>query len=408
MSLIEKQMQHSVDRTRLQLLMEETHLDAIIAWGGANFHYITGFQNYFDNPGGSIALIPADSRQKGTALVANWVEEAAQTSAPDLNIKSFPLWLEIADITEIRAGTSLSHAKPSPRFDLSQNMSLLAEEIAALGLHKGRIGIEMNLISAAAFALLQKKVPQVVFVECGTLFTDLRAIKSDFEIECLRKATIIAEDGLIKVASTPLSGLDTNGLKIIYDNACAKYAATIPHSGFAGTRVTASIGGNISPTVSGGPLITGNESVFFDCGASIYGYGSDTGRTLIFNPPTDEMRRIMDAVCAGMDAGIELMRPGVAMSEIFHAGQNAVRKKGLEWYTRGHIGHAMGLGLGEQAPYLSPIENRLLEPGMVIALETPLYVKGLGGFQVEECFVITHDGHEKLTSLPRDFIYASL
>lgn len=45
---------------------------------------------------------------------------------------------------------------------------------------------------------------------------------------------------------------------------------------------------------------------------------------------------------------------------------------------------------------------------MVLALETPLYIKGLGGFQVEECFVITENGHEKITTLPRDFIPAIL
>ncbi|MBN8194826.1 M24 family metallopeptidase, partial [Bacillus sp. NTK074B] len=66
----------------------------------------------------------------------------------------------------------------------------------------------------------------------------------------------------------------------------------------------------------------------------------------------------------------------------------------------------MGLGMGEQGPYLSPVETRSLEPGMVIALETPLYVRGLGGFQVEECFVITKDGHRRFTTLPRDFLKA--
>lgn len=399
---------HTVDRTRFRRLMENAHLDAIIAWGGANFHYLTGFQNYFDNPGGSIALIPADTAQKGMVLVANWVEEAANAQISIADVRTFPLWLEIVDVDAIRSGSAKSIPKPSPRFNIAQNISILADEIIARGLQNGRVGIELNLVSAAAFALLQQRLPTVEFVECGVLFTDLRAIKSPFEIDCLREATRFAEEGLLAVASTPLQGCTASDLKRIYDTACASRAHRLPDSGFAGTRVTTSIGGDISPTLAGGASIRGHESIFFDCGASIYGYGSDTGRTLIFNTPSDEMRHIMDAVCAGMDAGIALMRPGVPMNEVFHAGQQAVRRKGLEWFTRGHIGHAMGLGMGEQAPYLSPVENRLLEPGMVIALETPLYVKGLGGFQVEECFVITESGHEKITTLPRDFIHAIL
>lgn len=396
------------DRARFQSLMEVARLDAIVAWGGANFHYLTGFQNYFDNPGASLAMMPAEPAKEGMVLVASWVEDAARANSAISDIRSFPLWIEIGDIEEIRAGTAASHPKPSPRFDLGCNMGVLADAITERGLARGRIGIEMNLVSAAAFALLQAKLPNVTFVECATLFTDLRAIKSAFEIDCIREATLFAEEGLQALVSTSLRGLDTNGLKMIYDNACARRAARMPEAGFIGTRVTASIGADISPTIAGGQRIEGHEAVFFDCGASIHGYGSDTGRTLLFNPPSDEMRRIMDAICAGMDAAIALMRPGVAMSDVFDAGQGAVRAAGLEWYTRGHVGHAMGLGMAEQAPYLSPVEKRLLEPGMVIALETPLYVKGLGGFQVEECFVITETGHEKLTSLPRDFMMATL
>ena len=41
---------------------------------------------------------------------------------------------------------------------------------------------------------------------------------------------------------------------------------------------------------------------------------------------------------------------------------------------------------------------------MVMALETPLYVRGLGGFQIEECFLVTDSGYDLLTTLPRDFL----
>jgi Xaa-Pro dipeptidase len=395
------------ETARFASLMQGAQLDAVIAWGGANFHYLTGFQNYFDNPGGSLAVVPADPAKPGMVLVANWVEDAARANSVISDIRSYPLWIEIGDIEEIRADSAIRHPKPSPRFDIARNMGTLADAVVERGLDSGRIGIEMNLVSANAFTLLQAKLPNATFVECASLFTDLRSIKSRFEIDCIREATRFAEEGLLAVVAGPLRGLDTNGLKMIYDTVCARRAARMPDAGFMGTRVTASIGADVSPTIAGGKRIEADDAVFFDCGASIHGYGSDTGRTLIFSPPSDEMRRIMDAVCAGMDAAIELMRPGVAMSDIFHAGQNAVRAKGLDWYTRGHIGHAMGLGMAEQAPYLSPVETRVLQPGMVIALETPLYVKGIGGFQVEECFVITETGHEKLTSLPRDFMMAT-
>jgi Xaa-Pro aminopeptidase len=153
--------------------------------------------------------------------------------------------------------------------------------------------------------------------------------------------------------------------------------------------------------------VSADDLVFFDCGASIRGYGSDTGRTLTLCEPTREARQIMDALRRGMDAAFALVNPGARMCDIFEAGQNAVRAAGLDWYTRGHIGHAMGLGMGEMPPFLAPGETRVLEPGMVMALETPLYLRGLGGFQIEECFVVTDTGYEPMTSLPRDFLRAT-
>jgi Xaa-Pro aminopeptidase len=68
----------------------------------------------------------------------------------------------------------------------------------------------------------------------------------------------------------------------------------------------------------------------------------------------------------------------------------------------------MGLGMGEMPPFIAPKETRPLEPGMVMALETPLYMRGLGGFQIEECFIVTETGYDVMTSLPRDFLQATL
>lgn len=388
------------DRPRATRLMQATGMNAVLAWGGANFQYVSGYRNYFDNPGGSVVLLPADPGLAPMILVASWMEDAARAASRIPEIETYPLWLEIGDLEAMRAGTQPQVEKPVPRFDLRANMRRLANALTVRGLAKGRIGLEMNLVSVQAFGFLREFLPDVTFVEAAGFFADLRMIKTGWEIAQIAEATRIAEAGLLALTEMPLGGLDTAGLAQIYDRRCAEVAG----EGFLGTRVTASIGGAVSPTVAGGPRITGDELVFFDCGASIHGYGSDTGRTLTFGPPTDEARRIMDAVLAGMDAAIALIAPGVPMCDLFHAAQGAVRASGLEWYTRGHVGHAMGLNMAEQAPFLSPLETRPLEPGMVIALETPLYVRGLGGFQVEECFVITEKGYEKFTTLPRDFI----
>ena len=113
---------------------------------------------------------------------------------------------------------------------------------------------------------------------------------------------------------------------------------------------------------------------------------------------------MLGAVRSGVEAALEVIRPGVRMCDVFEVGQEAVRRAGLPGYSRGHVGHSMGLGSGEMPPFLSALETRPLEESMVMAIETPLYVRGLGGFQLEECVEVTKDGYRLLTTLARDFL----
>lgn len=391
---------------RLKALMAARGIDAALAYGGANFMLSTGFQNYFDNPAASMALIPASDDARSLMIVSNWTAEAGRAAATIDEIESFPLWLEIANVEDIRNGTAGRSDKPT-RYDPEANIQRLANAILARGWGRGTIAVEMALISAQVFDWLRKKLPDVTFVNGADLFFEARKIKSDSEVEMLREATRYAEGGLKRIAETPITGFDVARLKLIFDTFCIERATANPESGFQGTRVTASIGEDISPTVIGGAKASSDKLVFFDCGASIRGYGSDTGRTLTLSQPSDEARKIMDALRRGMDAAFALVKPGARLADIFYAGQDAVRASGLDWYSRGHIGHAMGIGMGEMPPFIGPKDNSVLEAGMVMALETPLYIRGLGGFQIEECFVVTETGYDLLTTLPRDFLPAT-
>jgi Xaa-Pro dipeptidase len=241
-------------------------------------------------------------------------------------------------------------------------------------------------------------------VESAPVFFDLRSLKQPEEITLIERATRYAEHGLQVLAQYDLVGADATELRARYERACAELAVETRDAGFQGIRVTASVAGAISPVLTGGPHAKRGDLIFFDCGALVMGYGSDTGRTLSLGPPSDEARKVIAAVRAGVEAALAAVAPGVPMCEVFRAGQEAVRRAGLSGYSRGHVGHSMGLGSGEMPPFLSPSEKRPLQESMVLAIETPLYVRGLGGFQVEECIEVTATGYRLLTSLPRDLM----
>ena len=251
-----------MDRVRARRLMVERGLDAVIAYGGSNFFYATGFQNYFDNAAASMAVLPADERVPDFAIVANWVADAAAGAADIADIVSFPLWLEIGELEAYRAGTLSRQPKPT-RFDVDGNIRLLAAELKKRELGCARIAIELGNVSSLVHAMLRHHLPEVEWVDGAGFFFELRVIKTAREIECIRTATRFAEHGLRYLAKTPLLGHDANGLKLIYEKAVIELALAQPGSGFQGTRVTNSVGGIISPTLSGGPKGTAGRSHLF-------------------------------------------------------------------------------------------------------------------------------------------------
>lgn len=133
------------------------------------------------------------------------------------------------------------------------------------------------------------------------------------------------------------------------------------------------------------------------------GYHSDIGRTYALEPTLNQ-RRVHEALRAALAAAQEVIVPGNTFAEVFAAGTKAMFDAGFDTYSRGHLGHSVGLGHNyEEPPFIAPSEHRTLIPGMILSLELPLYLHGLGHFQLERMLRITQSGHEILDDLPFDF-----
>jgi len=100
-----------------------------------------------------------------------------------------------------------------------------------------------------------------------------------------------------------------------------------------------------------------------------------------------------------------LMRPGVQLSEIFRVATEEIRSHGFPNYSRGHYGHSIGLdSFVEEPPFISADEDSILQPNMVICLETPYYADSVGSFQIEDMILITSEGCEIFNSYGYDLL----
>ena len=154
----------------------------------------------------------------------------------------------------------------------------------------------------------------------------------------------------------------------------------------------------------GGPAQNG-DLIKIDVGCVIEGYSSDGGRTAVLGRAGPAERKVYDALRKSFDAGLALLQPGVALSDVYRTVVTTMWDAGFSTYNRGHFGHGVGASIwSEEWPFISADATAMTEPGMVLAFETPYYIKGLGGFIIEDQVLITETGTEVMAPSPRDLI----
>jgi Xaa-Pro aminopeptidase len=137
-----------------------------------------------------------------------------------------------------------------------------------------------------------------------------------------------------------------------------------------------------------------------DVGPAYRGYYADNCRTMcVGGRPSDAQLAAWDAIVGALQYVARTVRPGVRCRELFHsvkAQLDAVRPGGFFH----HLGHGMGL-FPHEAPHLNPHWDDVFEEGDVFTAEPGLYGDDLrAGIRLEENYVVTADGVEKLTSYP--------
>jgi Xaa-Pro dipeptidase len=145
------------------------------------------------------------------------------------------------------------------------------------------------------------------------------------------------------------------------------------------------------------------DLIKFDCGTTVGGYRSDGGRTFAWRSVRPESRRLYEVLREAQQLAREALRPGVPLREVHQAAVEHVRAGGYPRYSRGHVGHSIGIDtFHEEPPYISAETDAVVEEGMVFAVEIPTYTPDVGAIMIEDLVVIGADGARVLHTLPHD------
>jgi Xaa-Pro dipeptidase len=290
-----------------------------------------------------------------------------------------------------------------------------------------RLGLELDVLPVLWFRRLEKLFPEAAFVDVGRAIVRQRAVKSAWEIERIRVAASVADE-----VSRLIPGLLAEGLtEVEFAGRVEAEARRLGHEGYIRMRGfnqemfygqlltgvsgcvpsyldTPLAGTGLSPSVAQGASfrrIGRGEPVVFDFVPVRDGYMADFTRMYSLGPLGAELERAFDSALRVQEAATAAAGPGVACRAVWEAAQAAAADAGLAGNFMGHgagqvpyVGHGIGIELDE-LPVLTG-SSLELEPGMVFALEPKFVLPGLGAIGIENTWVVTAGGVERLTHAP--------
>ena len=141
--------------------------------------------------------------------------------------------------------------------------------------------------------------------------------------------------------------------------------------------------------------------VLIDWGTCFGGYSSDLTRVLATAKIPPKIRKIYEVVLNAQLTAISKIRPGASFRAVDAAARGYIQKAGFGKKFGHGLGHGFGLQIHEH-PFMNPIREGVFQQNMVVTVEPGIYLPGVGGVRIEDDILVTKDGYEILSSLPKE------
>lgn len=359
---------------RLQNLtnaLKHSGLDAVALNPGPTLTYLTGLQfHLMERP---VVLFVARDQDPVLAL--------PELEAPKIDL--FPYKVQAVTYNENPAEWEAAFRK--------------AAQI--LHLDGKQIGVEPRQMRLLEFNYVKAGAPAANFPDASSALATLRLKKDPQEIEFMRRAVKIAQDGL--EATLPQIKIGMTEREIAAELVIQLFkGGSDPELPFAPIVSAGPNAANPHASPSDRKLQAGDLLVV-DWGATYKGYISDLTRTFAVGQVDAEWLKIhqivQDANAAGRAAG----KPGVPCANVDIAARAVVEASGYGKYFNHRTGHGIGME-GHEEPYVRGDNLQILEPGMAYTVEPGIYLPNRNGVRVEDNVVVTATGVEVLSDMPRE------
>lgn len=357
---------------KLQRLMVEQKIGALILESGSSLDYFTGIQ-WHRSERTTAAVIPA----RGDIVVVT----------PAFEEPSIRETLAIGD--DVRPWNE--HESP---------FALLVGALRDRGVTSGPIAFESTTRLFIVDGVREASAGAYQVVSGDALVKAVRLIKSPAELALMQTANDVTLAALRYVHGNVRAGMRPSEIADMMN------AATVALGGAPEFALVLINEASAYPHGSHQPQTLHEGSVILmDVGCTVHGYQSDISRTWVMGTPTAKQRKVWNTVKRGQEIALATAKLGVPVGAIDDAVRAYYEKEG--WgpgYKLPGLPHRTGHGIGldgHESPYLVHGDATPLAPGMCFSDEPGIYIPGEFGIRLEDCWHMTETGPKLFTALAR-------
>jgi Xaa-Pro aminopeptidase len=372
---------------RVRVLMGEQDLDALVVRAPDNVVYLS---NYCCMKGYDICVFPREGEATLIAIEPQAAE--AQRTAWTSDIRLFD-----------------GYDERDPRPPTARSLELATAVCRERGLE--RVGLELSQGTQTADLMVGEPT---VFTEAyfeafpgradaSQLLAGARAIKTAQEIERMRLANAIAAEAMEHVAEQLRPGMLESEAAALWEGAVQTigtgYQSRVDHA--RGYSLVWSGPGIRTFTATGNRPVKADEPTLFEIWVCADGYWCDHTKNLCPGELRADYEALLELLLSVFEAARSFVGPGASLPEL----DRLVRARIAEGGYPGQPSHPIAHGVGARAhepPFAHQAGAGTIAEGMVLAIEPGIYWDGGGGLRVEDNFLVTADGNEKLCSFPDD------
>ena len=329
---------------RLNTFMDEAGLDALVLRSGQNFTYLSGvvypgtLQRHMDLTDSTRPVVLLWPRHGKPVILSN--KTAAGLAERDGWVEKVVLYEAYVDSPQAK----------------------LADVIREAGFASAKVGFERDYFSAAHWDEIQKALPGLQMVECTALMDRVRWVKTDDEVQMIRRAADLLDDAYLETFKRIRFGDTERKIHADMMGTCLRLGFEWAHGILNSHKNTIPYAGESDFVLEKG------DAIRTDYVGYLQSYPGHQSRTVIMGDPTAAQKRDYAINLEIHRKCLDRCRPGARVHDLWQATMNDYGAVGWpDHYML--IGHGVGAWWHQQEPILRRKSELVLEEGMVLALE---------------------------------------